>query len=484
MKKFLTQQINFGYAIIVMLMLTIGVGMTSAAILPNDTPVNTISPLIHQGAGEQVIAGLRIGSCNGGACIGSFDVRGALNNIAFFDTLSSLTTPPLFLVTGNVGIVGKLFVGEGAGANLPLWTTTYNGSGGIGSGFTIPLQRVNVYGNARATNLTNNSAPAPVCVNPNGMLLLCGTINTPINGQCGPSNGGTFTTPPTTGLCNQGEASAVTTNPSTYTWTCNGVNGGTTASCQATRIVTNNGVCHDFGAGPFSSQPATGQNGCDSGTYGDQTDTQYLWKWGCNGSNGGANVNCTEPRTQTYTWQIGNWGVCTSSCSGTPAQGPKVDWNGNPLNWINGKVYRSDASGSAITDCGANPESADLVVGDHFDFDPVEFSGGACITYLQSYPSLGYEASIDSGIWNRISIVPGDVLDTEPGRVLAVNNDNPLYQQMGQCNGTTQQTCTAVQGCNWNPGTQTRTVVCKDQNGATVNDSFCTPPKPVTSQSC
>ncbi len=54
----------------------------------------------------------------------------------------------------------------------------------------------------------------------------------PVNGQCGPSNGETFTTAPSTNLCNAGTATAVTgTGP--WSWTCAGSDGGSAASCSA-----------------------------------------------------------------------------------------------------------------------------------------------------------------------------------------------------------------------------------------------------------
>ncbi len=52
------------------------------------------------------------------------------------------------------------------------------------------------------------------------------------NGVCGSSNGVPVTSAPSTNLCSAGTASAVSgTGP--WTWSCNGANGGATASCSA-----------------------------------------------------------------------------------------------------------------------------------------------------------------------------------------------------------------------------------------------------------
>jgi parallel beta-helix repeat protein len=56
---------------------------------------------------------------------------------------------------------------------------------------------------------------------------------TTVNGQCGSANGTVQYTAPATNLCTAGTASLVVTGTSSYTWTCAGVSGGTTASCQA-----------------------------------------------------------------------------------------------------------------------------------------------------------------------------------------------------------------------------------------------------------
>ena len=58
-----------------------------------------------------------------------------------------------------------------------------------------------------------------------------------IDGSCGSSVNGTFSTEPSTDLCAAGIASSVTvTGP--WSWTCAGVNGGSTAMCSAAKSST------------------------------------------------------------------------------------------------------------------------------------------------------------------------------------------------------------------------------------------------------
>lgn len=58
-----------------------------------------------------------------------------------------------------------------------------------------------------------------------------------LNGACGTANGVAAATAPTANLCATGTASTVVTNASNYTWTCSGMNGGTTASCSAPKAI-------------------------------------------------------------------------------------------------------------------------------------------------------------------------------------------------------------------------------------------------------
>ncbi|MGC8493971.1 MAG: FG-GAP repeat protein, partial [Syntrophobacteraceae bacterium] len=53
-----------------------------------------------------------------------------------------------------------------------------------------------------------------------------------VNGACGSSNGSYFGTAHTSNLCSSGTASSIT-GSGPWTWSCTGLNGGTTANCSA-----------------------------------------------------------------------------------------------------------------------------------------------------------------------------------------------------------------------------------------------------------
>ena len=80
--------------------------------------------------------------------------------------------------------------------------------------------------------------------------------NPPVDGKCGSSNGGTFSSQPTTNLCTSGTTSWSDSSGSdgSYNWSCAGSNGGTTASCSANRDF-GNGSCKltatDIGGGEY-----------------------------------------------------------------------------------------------------------------------------------------------------------------------------------------------------------------------------------------
>ncbi|MBL0225105.1 MAG: hypothetical protein IPQ16_05860 [Geobacteraceae bacterium] len=82
------------------------------------------------------------------------------------------------------------------------------------------------------------------------------TFDLTVNGACGISNGGTFTSAPTSDLCTYGTPTTVN-GSGPWTWNCTGFYGGTTADCAAsiqtyTLTITKTGA----GTGTVTSSPA------------------------------------------------------------------------------------------------------------------------------------------------------------------------------------------------------------------------------------
>ncbi|MCB1918833.1 MAG: VCBS repeat-containing protein [Candidatus Competibacteraceae bacterium] len=121
----------------------------------------------------------------------------------------------------------------------------------------------------------------------------------PISGVCGSANGQVLTSPPNTGLCTLGSASAVIgTGP--WDWTCTGSFGGSDASCSAT-LQTYNVIATAGSGGAIS--PATqvvGHGAIATVTITPETGYAITKVDGCNGSLSG-NLYTTGPITAACT---------------------------------------------------------------------------------------------------------------------------------------------------------------------------------------
>jgi hypothetical protein len=117
-----------------------------------------------------------------------------------------------------------------------------------------------------------------------------------VNGTCGSSNGGSFSTAPTTNLCSIGTALMVT-GSGPWNWSCAGSNGGTSAQCSAQLAGPTpiNGACGSLNGVPVSTAPTA--NLCSAGTATSVTGTGP-WDWACTGSGGGTTAQCTAPLQQ------------------------------------------------------------------------------------------------------------------------------------------------------------------------------------------
>ncbi len=119
------------------------------------------------------------------------------------------------------------------------------------------------------------------------MQNFTGTLIVLANGTCGSSGGGYFTSAPTTGLCSAGNATAVT-GSGPWNWTCQGIGGGTNASCSA-NVQTTAGVCGTANGQGFTAAPTS--NFCSVGNASAVHGTGP-WTWTCAGLAGGATVSC------------------------------------------------------------------------------------------------------------------------------------------------------------------------------------------------
>lgn len=128
--------------------------------------------------------------------------------------------------------------------------------------------------------------------------------NPAVNGRCHASHY----------RCSAGTSANNSNNPTNYTWRCNGLNGGTTASCSEAKI---NAVC-------------SVANTCAPGNLSAPTQSATQYFWNCLSPNGGSNTSCSAyiPPTVNLTaapdrmgpggssnlsWTITNATTCTAS---------------------------------------------------------------------------------------------------------------------------------------------------------------------------
>ncbi len=201
-------------------------------------------------------------------------------------------------------------IGEG-GSNLIY--STYLGGGGSDTGQGISIDSSGngyVAGYTNSTDFPVTGAAVQTSCKSNSGNCFVAKINLLINGACGSSNGVYFHTAPSTNLCGSGTASAVS-GAGPWNWTCNGQYGGTTASCSANIII--DGACGSSSGGSFSTAPQL--NLCGGGTASAVSGTGP-WNWTCTGENGGTTASCSaNPSSTVSLWQnavdLGNgWKWC------------------------------------------------------------------------------------------------------------------------------------------------------------------------------
>jgi prepilin-type N-terminal cleavage/methylation domain-containing protein len=182
------------------------------------------------------------------------------------------------------------------------------------------------------------------CAGLNGGTTVNCTASRSLNGVCGTSSGSNLSSIPTTNLCTLGTATAVS-SAGPWTWSCNGSNGGTNASCSTGSLPVN-GACGSSNGSNSSSIPTT--NLC---TLGNATVINGTgpWTWDCTGLNTGTTANCTANNiingacgtaNKTYAYSDTTYGSDTHCVTGTktpstfafPDQGSSINWTCVGLN--------------------------------------------------------------------------------------------------------------------------------------------------------
>lgn len=191
-------------------------------------------------------------------------------------------------------------------------TCVVNGQCGSSEGDTFSsAPSSNLCSTGTASTVSGSGPWIWTCAGSNGgTTASCSASTSAINGQCGSSNGGTVSSAPSSGLCSAGSASSVS-GSGPWAWTCIGSDGGTTASCSAS-VAAKNGQCGSSNGGTFSSAPSSGL--CNTGSA-SAVSGSGPWTWTCAGSNGGSTASCSASPEAVN-------GQCGSSNGGTFSSAP------------------------------------------------------------------------------------------------------------------------------------------------------------------
>jgi hypothetical protein len=133
---------------------------------------------------------------------------------------------------------------------------------------------------------------------PNPEAKYCGDC--PTSGVCGT----------TKDSCITGSLQNATETATAFTWECSGTGGGTTSSCSTPK------TCEEQGNCPTNGQCSTTLNQCSNGSAANITETDTAFTWTCEGTNGGTNDSCSEPKGCQGTCPTnGLCGSATNQCS-------------------------------------------------------------------------------------------------------------------------------------------------------------------------
>jgi hypothetical protein len=175
-------------------------------------------------------------------------------------TISNIGTG--YLSIGDIslmgGDVGMFTLNKGTGTNGTCGKyPTISPSGNCTVTVTLTPKSLGV----KSTTLVITSNDRRIMPNTTNTISLAGTSTSVINGACGASNGGVFTTAPTFNFCTSTGTTPSVSGTGPWNWDCTGQNNGTTDSCSALLEVPFTLTIGGTGGGSVS-----GDMSCTSGT--------------------------------------------------------------------------------------------------------------------------------------------------------------------------------------------------------------------------
>ncbi|MCK9578120.1 hypothetical protein M0R01_01330, partial [bacterium] len=287
----------------------------------------------------------------------------------------------------------------------------------------------------------------------------------PINGSCGIANGKSFSSAPTSGLCNSGEP-LYFSGSGPWSWYCGGSNGGTSEICSANTSIagscgTANNKTYAYNVTAYSPDTQ-----CSSGS---SSNTAFpgqgsVVAWTCSGQYGGEARSCAAGRNlapingscgtaaRSYAYNVtsySGYSQCSSGSSSNttfPNPGGSVSWTCSGQN-----------GGSASTTCTASRAATPVA--------------GACgtannKTYAYNVTSYGSDTQCSSGsssntafpgqgsvvAWTCSGTAGGETRSCAAGRNLA-----PINGVCGPATTTYSGTATAYSGAQCTSGTASNT---------------------------
>lgn len=212
-----------------------------------------------------------------------------------------------------------------------------------------------------------------------------------------------------------GSFATLTDDTNNWRWRCNGVGGGANANCSAPKS-QQNGQCRPY-PGTYGSQPGTNtNNACIAGSYSNLANTQTDWRWQCIGTSGGSTAQCSASITPVTPVCRAHPGQHTTQPANTTATGCTSGTYANLTDSNNAWRWRCvGTAGPQPVDCEAQKPTV----------------AGQCRPYPDSYqttPATSLATACNAG---------------SSFTTLAADQTNHRWVCNGQNGGANSPTCTA-----------------------------------------